>query len=131
MSPWPGYERYVPPGKIGDDGRVQRPATRSKYRNTPTVLGGIRFDSKKEATVWQALESLERAGKIRALRRQVNYRLVVRGALVATFRADYVWVEGTRVTVADCKSVATRKLERYRIKARLFAALTGRQIVEL
>ncbi len=126
---WPGWERFVPDGKISDSGRVERKP--SKFRNIPTVVGGQRFDSRKEATVWQALESLQRVGGIRALRRQVNYRLVVRGALVATFRADYVWVEGTRVVVADCKSEATRKLERYRIKARLFAALTGRQIREL
>ena len=48
---------------------------RSKFGNTPVVVDGVRFDSKREAARWQELGLLERAGKISQLERQVPYEL--------------------------------------------------------
>lgn len=49
---------------------------RSKYGSRKTVVDGISFDSKKEASRYRELLLLERAGKIGNLRRQVKYVLI-------------------------------------------------------
>ena len=113
------------------EGLAQLNRQPSKYRSRKTVLGDLTFDSAKEARVWASLQLRERAGEIRGLKRQVRYRLMVNGCHVCSYVSDFVWTEAGRVTVADCKSAMTRKLREYRIKAKLFAALTGRPIVEL
>lgn len=51
----------------------KRPAR--KYKNEPTEVDGIRFDSAKEASRWQTLRVMERAGYIRDLKRQVRIPL--------------------------------------------------------
>lgn len=48
---------------------------RNKYGANPTVVDGIRFASAKEARRWAELQMLERAGEIRALKRQVPIML--------------------------------------------------------
>lgn len=55
-------------GRVGNKG---------KYKNQPTIVDGIRFDSAREAGRWSALCLLQRAGMIRDLRRQV--RIPLRG----------------------------------------------------
>lgn len=50
-------------------------APKPKYRAQPTEVNGVRFPSKREAKRWQELQLMERAGEIRALRRQVVIRL--------------------------------------------------------
>lgn len=78
-----GWESYVPPGKIGDDGKVQRP-TRSKYGNRKTTVDGITFDSAREARRWTELLMLVKAGDVRNLHRQYNFALcaaVMEGAI--------------------------------------------------
>ena len=48
---------------------------RSKYRNIPTVLDGIKFMSKREAGHYSRLKMQERAGEVRNIRRQVPFIL--------------------------------------------------------
>lgn len=52
---------------------------RSKYRNVPTVVDGIRFQSKAEARRWTELRMLERVGEIKSgsVHRQPVYPLYV------------------------------------------------------
>ena len=111
-----------------------------KYHSRKTVVDGITFDSRREAMRYQELRLLERAGKVRNLRRQVKYNLIPaqldsRGQVVekpVTYVADFVyellsdggtfWVP----VVEDAKGVRTpvyiikRKLmlERYGIRIR-------------
>ena len=47
----------------------------SKHKNIPTIVDGLRFDSKREAARWQQLKLLQRAGKITELERQVVFEL--------------------------------------------------------
>ena len=49
---------------------------KSKYGSRKTIVDGISFDSKKEASRYRELLLLERAGKIGNLRRQVKYVLI-------------------------------------------------------
>ena len=47
-----------------------------KYKNKKVVIDGITFDSKKEAGRYKELKTLERAGIIQKLQRQVKYVLI-------------------------------------------------------
>lgn len=103
---------------------------KTKYRNTPTITEHGRFDSKKEAARFGELVLLERAGKIKNLRCQVKYALVVNAVHICDYIADVVYEEGRRVVVEDTKSEVTRKNQVYRIKKKLMDALWMIQIKE-
>lgn len=55
-----------------------RQKQRRKYANQPTDLAGMHFDSRAEARRWIDLQTLERAGEVRNIERQVRYVLVPR-----------------------------------------------------
>jgi predicted DNA binding CopG/RHH family protein len=109
---------------------------RSKYRNVRVEVDGLKFDSKAEAARWQQLRLLEKAGRIRELRRQVRYPLVVNqflseedgdtiGNYVADF--DYIFIDEVnnfRVT-EDVKGMIT-DLSKWKLKH--FAAQYGRAV---
>lgn len=103
----------------------------NKFRNTVTVLDGVRFDSAKEARRWAELQLLERCGAISDLRRQVRFPLVVNGETVCVYVADAVYTDGGKQVVEDVKSAHTRKLPVYRLKAKLMAAVYGIEIREV
>lgn len=48
----------------------------NKYGNRKIEVGGISFDSKKEARHYTELLLLEKAGKIKDLQRQVKFQLI-------------------------------------------------------
>lgn len=50
--------------------------SRSKYHAQKVTVGGIQFDSKKEAARYSELVLLERAGRIQNLQRQVKFVLI-------------------------------------------------------
>lgn len=50
-------------------------AKRSKYRNTPTSIDGIRFDSKREARLYEQLKLQREAGSVDYFLRQVPIHL--------------------------------------------------------
>ncbi len=112
--------------KLGLDGPA--PAKPSKYRAVPTVVDGIRFASKKEAEHWQRLVLLEKAGAIQNLQRQVRFRLDVNGVHVAVYIADFTYVDGGRLVVADAKGVAVPV---YKLKKKLMLAIHGIRIQEM
>ncbi len=100
--------------------------SRSKYRNVPTVVDGVRFASKAEAKRDAELQLLAKAGRIFALRRQPRYPLIVNGDKVGTYVADWEYVEKpsvggrTQTVVEDRKGVQTRD---FKIKWKLAQAL--------
>ena len=107
-------------------------ARRAKFNNRKvTDATGAVHDSTKEYRRWCELELRERAGEIRNLRRQVPYALVVEQSLIARYVADFTYEEGAATVVEDCKSPPTRKLEAYRIKVKLMAALHKLQVREV
>jgi hypothetical protein len=103
---------------------------RSKYRNQKTLVDGVTFDSKAEAKRWGELKILERAGEIKFLLRQVTYDLLVNGARICKFRADFVYwdVEKRRTTVEDVKGFRTPA---FVLKKKLMAAIHGIEVVEI
>lgn len=114
----------------------------SKYHNHKIIIGGMKFDSKKEATRWVELNHLQDAGEITNLRRQVKFTLIPaqREGETITARgiqrpgkvierecfyvADYVYEQDGKTVVEDVKGyrgggaydvfVIKRKLMLYR-----------------
>ena len=100
-----------------------------KYRNTPTTVDGVRYDSAKEARHAVLLASMERDGLISELRRQVRFPLKVNGLLVCTYVADFEFRDRDRKRVVqDVKGYKTRE---YKIKRVLMLACHGIEIVEV
>lgn len=100
-----------------------------KYRNEPTVIDGIRFDSKKEAEHYRGLCLLKRAGVVERIDLQVKYPLTVNGEKVGTYVADFVvsFPDGL-AQVQDVKGVRTPV---YKLKKRLMKAIYGIEIIEI
>jgi hypothetical protein len=67
----------------------------SKYQNKRVTVDGITFDSVKEASRWQELRMLERAGKITGLNRQLRIEVVPKTKLhrARYYLADFVYFD--------------------------------------
>jgi len=123
-------------GKVGKFKPLPSVKKPSKYRNVKTEVDGIKFDSKKEAERWIELKSLEAAGKVKDLRRQVRVPLNVSGTLVAHWVADfeytcYAFCNAYPSKIwEDVKSDYTRKMPVYRLKKKLVKAIYGVDIKE-
>ena len=102
----------------------QKKKGRSKYHAQPTVVDGLRFDSKREAARWRELVLLERAGVIKGLRRQVPFVLIDKSehGRAVTYYADFTYMENGQEVVEDVKGVKT---DVYKIKKRLMAERYG------
>ena len=98
-----------------------------KYRNTPVVVDGVRFDSKRESIRYHVLRLLERSGDIKDLKRQVRYPLHVNGVKVGEYRGDFQYFDCLtgQLTTEDTKGFVT---DLFRWKAKHFAAEYGREI---
>ena len=98
-----------------------------KYRNVPTEIDGIRFDSKREARRWGELQLMAKAGLIRDLDRQVNFPLAVNGVPICSYRADFTYWEGrsNHQTVEDSKGVVTKDCA---LKLKLMKAVHGIEV---
>jgi hypothetical protein len=105
-------------------------ARRGKYNATPTTVDGKRFASKKEARRYAELKQLEQARAIRYLRTQLCYPLKVNGALIATYVADFVYVDAARGNAQVVEDVKGFKTREYTIKKKLMRALYGIEIKE-
>lgn len=101
----------------------------SKYRNKKTEADGLVFDSQKEARRWGDLKTLERAGEIIDLKRQVKYELEINGHLICSYKADFTYRRTGRpeVIVEDAKGYRTQI---YGLKKKLMKAIHGIEILE-
>lgn len=101
---------------------------RNKYHNRKTVVDGIVFDSKAEASRYGTLKLFSQAGLITDLQLQVPFLIVVNGQKICKYIADFVYTEEGRQVVEDVKGVRTRE---YVIKRKLMAAVFGITITEV
>lgn len=85
------------------DGRL----TRNKYRAKPTVLDGIRFDSKREAATYANLKIIERAGKISDLVVHLRYDLYVGKEKIGAYESDFTFIEDGKRKIVDVKGMDT------------------------
>lgn len=103
-----------------------------KYKNKKTILNGITFDSKKEASYYKVLKLKEKAKLIDRFEMQVKYDLVVNGQKIGFYKADFVtFKDGKVLEVIDVKSEMTKKLPVYRLKKKLLKAIYNIDIIEI
>lgn len=110
----------------------------NKYHARKWEVGGMTFDSRKEARRWQELRYLLRAGVISRLERQTPFELIPAqrdesGKLLeraVTYKADFTYWEDGKYIVEDVKSEATRTRE-YIIKRKLMLKVHGIRIREV
>lgn len=98
----------------------------NKYGASRTVIDGITFPSKKEASRYCQLKLLQLAGRIRNLERQPRYELVVNAVKIGRYTGDFRYEEfdrGTwRLVVEDSKGYASRD---YPLRVKLMRACHG------
>lgn len=118
-------------------------AKRSKFGNQKVVIGGESYDSKREAAYHQELKIRELAGEVKEIRRQVPFQLCtvvtdlgLRASVplqifpVATYFADYVFLEHGDLVVADCKGMKKNTTD-FQTKKRWMAKQYGITIREV
>ena len=97
----------------------------SKYKAKKTAYKGVLYDSAKEAKRAAELELLQRAGKIKNLRRQVKFTLqegfLYEGRKIRAIEyiADFVY-EADGLIIEDVKGYRTPE---YKIKAKMLKML--------
>lgn len=94
------------------------------------MVGGLTFDSKREADRWQELLAEVKAGTISCLQRQKTFVVRVNGQAVCRYKADFVYVRGGVRVVEDVKSAFTAKDKVFRLKKKLVRAALGIEIRE-
>ena len=103
----------------------------SKYHNKRVTVDGISFQSVKEASRYQELRMLERAGEITLLARQVKIELVPKSNLFRAvyYVADFVYVDKRtgKTVYEDVKGVRT---DVYKLKKKLLYWRHGIEIKE-
>lgn len=100
---------------------------KAKYGNKKVVIDGIKFDSKREAQRYGALQLMLKAGLISNLRMQVPYQITVNGKKVCRYVADFVYSENGKEVVEDVKGMKTPV---YNLKKKLMEAVFGVVIFE-
>ena len=118
----------------------------NKYRNTKTIVDGIEFASRKEASRYRELKLLEQNGDIQDLQWQVKYILIptqrepavigVRGGVKKgkviekeiAYIADFVYNQGEQTIVEDTKGFRTKE---YIIKRKMMLYFYGIKIREI
>lgn len=109
----------------GDFGITRKPMynkRRSKYGAIKTLCDNHWFDSKLEATRYQELRLLEKAGKIWDLHLQVKFPIIVDEIKICTYIADFVYYKDKKCcpVIEDAKG---RRLSTFNLKWKLMKAL--------
>lgn len=105
--------------------RAQKAQPKRKYRNTPVVVDGRRYASKREATYCENLIRLEKAGRIGGLELQRRFQILgPKGELICVYVADAAFWdhEQDRFRVLDIKGVET---DVFKLKRKMMRALNG------
>ena len=105
----------------------------NKYGNKRVTIDGITFDSVKEASRWQELQMLARAGEIVGLNRQVKIELIPKTKLykAVSYVCDFVYFDkrlGKQV-YEDVKGMPGGT-EVYKLKKKLLYWRHGIEITE-
>lgn len=103
------------------------PGGKRKFKNTPTMVEGEKFQSKKEAKRWIALKTIEHGGRISGLQRQVKFSLDINGVHICDYIADFVYRDERGMVAEDCKGFRT---DVYKMKKVLMKAIHNIDVVE-
>lgn len=114
--------------EIADEENIEK---KSKYSSAKTDVGGIRFDSKKEAEFYAELKLREKAGEISHLRLQPRYLLQEafkydgKQYREMEYVADFEYIENGTTVVVDVKGFKTAV---YMLKKKLFLYKYGSKV---
>ena len=102
--------------------KTRRP---NKYFAKKTVAMGLKFDSKWEAERWGQLKSMERAGIVTQLERQIRYDLSINDIKICSYIADFRYLleeeNGLfKLIVEDAKGILTPE---FKLKKKLMKAI--------
>ena len=126
---WEQYREYMLKRglSVKSDGNKVQDGSRLKYRNEKLVVDGHRFDSLREADVYNGLKMAEKAGVISKL--ELQPRFVLQDAFVGkdgkrfraiVYVADFRYLDRNGNTiVVDVKSKATEANAVYRLKRKM------------
>lgn len=81
--------------------REQKTKRAHKFGAEPTVVDGIRFDSKGEAKLYEIRRRQEALGAIFQLRTQVIFQFFKGHIPIDTWRIDFTWVHRDGVQIAE------------------------------
>jgi Flp pilus assembly CpaF family ATPase len=111
---------------IGIDSINKKP---NKYKAIKTEVDNVLFASKKEAARYCELRALLKAGKIKNLVLQPEFKVVVEGKKICTYKADFSYLDehGFKRTIEDVKGMKTPV---YRLKKKLVEAIYNIEIIE-
>jgi hypothetical protein len=114
-----------------DDPQVQKALGKKghKYGAKPTMVNGIRYDSRREAARAGQLDADAFVGTILYLQRQPSFDLHVAGVKVCRYVPDFQYLDARNgeVIIEDCKGFRTPL---YRLKRKMFEAEYGIQVRE-
>jgi hypothetical protein len=102
--------------------KTRRP---NKYFAKKTVAMGLKFDSKWEAERWGQLKSMERAGIVTQLERQIRYDLTINDVKICSYIADFRYLLEEEnglfnLVVEDAKGILTPE---FKLKKKLMKAI--------
>ena len=108
----------------------------NKYSNEKIMIGGERFDSKKEAARYMELVTLQKAGWIANLERQKRFELIPvqkddNGKVIehkCVYIADFCYEQDGQIIVEDVKGMKT---DVYIIKRKLMLYKYGIRVREI
>jgi len=103
-------------------------AKHSKYGNIRTVVDGIKFASKAEASRYVLLREHQRQGEISDLEMQPKFPISLKNKPICSYFADFRYVRNGVTVIEDVKGVKTPI---YRLKKKLTEAKYGIKITEI
>jgi hypothetical protein len=102
---------------------------RSKFNAVKVALDGHTFDSKVEAKRYGDLKLLEKAKEISSLRVHPAFDISIRGYLIATYKADFTYLDKAgRFHCEDVKSAPTAAKRDFVLIRKLMRAVNGVEI---
>jgi hypothetical protein len=104
--------------------KTRRP---NKYFAKKTVAMGLKFDSRWEAERWGQLKSMERAGIVTQLERQIKYELSINDVKICDYIADFRYLleeeDGlSKLVIEDAKGILTPE---FKLKKKMMKAIHG------
>lgn len=122
--------RLPPLPEATTPGRLEAAPRKAKYGNEITHVGGIKFQSKREANRYIQLTVMLRCGRIQLLELQPEYSFDFGGVHICKYFADFRYTDLTTglQVVEDAKGVRTKE---YKIKRALMLAFYGIKVQEV
>lgn len=92
----------------------------NKFGSKKTIVDGITFHSRAEARRYKELKLLQKAGEIKNLCLQEEFKIYVNTVFICTYISDFSYLEKSEYIIEDVKGIIAAHSA---IKLKLFCAL--------